>query len=300
MLPELFLHGYGTASAALGGCALARDAAELTCVGELARHHKLCICLPYVERGDDASSLFNSVAIFQPQDGRLAHNYQKVHLAGRAERALFSRGAPDSLRPCDVEFASGTRVSLGVAVCYDLEFPEPSRCLAVQGAEVLIAPTAVDELATTPRFIPARAMENQMFVLHANPEGRAPASLPYDEFSGGSGIYAPDGKALVMAGEYTGGTLLTATLALDENHAAARSEYMSERRALSEGGHYDPMQRHHSSGAVVGSDRGASSSGVEPASDAAAERSRGQPPGTPARGFAASSSAAPRKKAKRK
>ena len=41
---------------------------------------------------------------------------------------------------------------------------------------------------------------------------------PYDEFSGGSGIYAPDGKALVMAGEYTEGTLLTATLALDENH----------------------------------------------------------------------------------
>ena len=152
-------------------CALARDATELMQVGELARRHKLCICLPYVERGD-AASLFNSVAIFQPQDGRLAHNYQKVHLAGRAERALFSRGMPDGLRPCHIEFASGARVSLGVAVCYDLEFPELSRCLAVQGAEVLIAPTAVDELATTPRFIPARAMENQMFVLHANPEGR--------------------------------------------------------------------------------------------------------------------------------
>ena len=54
-----------------------------------------------------------------------------------------------------------------------------------------------------------------------------------------------------MAGEYTGGTLLTATLGLDENHAAARSEYMSERRALSEGGYYAPMHRRHASGAEV-------------------------------------------------
>ena len=123
--------------------------------------------------------------------------------------------------PCNVELVSGAMVSLGVAICFDLEFPEPSRCLAVQGAEVLVAPTAVDELATTPRFIPARAMENQMFVLHANPEGRAPPSLPYDTFSGGSGIYSPDGKALVAAGDYTGGTLLTSTIVLDDDQASS-------------------------------------------------------------------------------
>ena len=56
--------------------------------------------------------------------------------------------------------ASATRLRLGVAVCYDLEYPEVTRSLALQGAELLVAPTALDAIAFTQRCLPARAIEN--------------------------------------------------------------------------------------------------------------------------------------------
>ena len=56
---------------------------------------------------------------------------------------------------------AGLRVAL--MICYDLEFPEAARTLALRGAELLLVPTALmrpnDAVAT--RLVPTRAMENQ-------------------------------------------------------------------------------------------------------------------------------------------
>ena len=55
-------------------------------------------------------------------------------------------------------------------ICYDVEFPESVRALALAGAELVIVPTALmqpfDVVAKT--IVPARAYENQLFVAYAN------------------------------------------------------------------------------------------------------------------------------------
>ena len=85
----------------------------------------------FAELGDDGL-VYNSAAVVD-QDGVLAI-YRKVHLWD-TEKRVFTPGdlAPPVL---------ATRVgSLGVLICYDLEFPEMTRGLAMAGAEIIAVPT---------------------------------------------------------------------------------------------------------------------------------------------------------------
>ena len=64
-------------------------------------------------------------------------------------------------------------LKVGLLVCFDIEFPEPARCLALAGATVLIVPTALGGCGTenvVPACcIPTRAMENHVAVLYVIP-----------------------------------------------------------------------------------------------------------------------------------
>ena len=158
VFPELFLHGYDATKDQLEATALRRD--ELGACAAAAEAHALCLAVPYCERR--GSSLYNAMAVFDAR-GALAKNYRKVNLWGAWERDVFSPGAPGSFEPFDLETRSLT-VRAGCLICFDVEFPEPARHLAVAGAELLLAPTAlgagpVDDL--TPRkVVPTRALEN--------------------------------------------------------------------------------------------------------------------------------------------
>lgn len=83
----------------------------------------------YAERADGA--VFNSAAVLS-SSGRIG-DYRKAHLWG-AESALFSRGD-------EVGAVFATPIGrVGVAICYDNEFPEVPRRLALAGAEILALP----------------------------------------------------------------------------------------------------------------------------------------------------------------
>ena len=83
-------------------------------------------------------------------------------------------------------------------ICYDVEFPENSRKLALRGTDLIIAPTAnmvpFDVVATT--IVPARAYENQVYVAYANYCGDENGL----EYCGLSCVAAPDGSAAARAG----------------------------------------------------------------------------------------------------
>jgi 5-aminopentanamidase len=85
----------------------------------------------FCERGDDGE-LYNSATVVTA-DGVQAV-YRKTHLWDR-EKLVFSAGN----RPPPVIATPHGR--LGVLVCYDLEFPELTRSLALRGAELLVVPT---------------------------------------------------------------------------------------------------------------------------------------------------------------
>jgi len=141
-----------------------------------------------LERADDGS-LYNSAFLFGP-DG-LRSIYRKTHLPVLGLDRFVSPGV---LAPSTISTPQG---SLGSLICYDLRFPEPSRLLALQGAQILMVSTAWPQAANlyVDFLAQARAAENRVFVAAANRCGVERSA----HFLGRSLIINPDGVILQEA-----------------------------------------------------------------------------------------------------
>ncbi|QJU56155.1 carbon-nitrogen hydrolase [Herbiconiux sp. SALV-R1] len=191
--PELFLSSYAPRDvAATDGWA---DRAELAAA---ARREGLWLVGSTVERIDDVAHI--TASLFDPH-GHEVTRYRKRNLFGADERAMF---LPGDERPEIVEI-DGWAVALGI--CFDVEFPEFVRDVAVRGAELLLVPTAVPLREPTPSgpnpldtrqvslmVVPTRAFESQLFIAYANHGEPA--------FSGSSVLADPYGRRVVTAGPH--------------------------------------------------------------------------------------------------
>ena len=85
---------------------------------------------------------------------------------------------------------------IGIAICYDIEFPLIAHAMAVQGAELILAPSCTDTLAGANRVhvgARARALENQIYVAVAPTVGEARWSPAVDVNIGWAALYStPD------------------------------------------------------------------------------------------------------------
>lgn len=97
-----------------------------------ARRHRIFVVGGYAELDGDA--IYNAAIALGPDGGVIGH-YRKLHLFG-AEHHLFTPG--DLGLPV---FDLGA-LRVGLLICYDLRFPEAARILALQGAEMVLVPTA--------------------------------------------------------------------------------------------------------------------------------------------------------------
>ena len=198
--PEMGLTGYDIGAEAVRALAEPADGPMAARVAAIARRHGIALLYGYPERGADGA-VFNAAQLIGA-DGRRLLNQRKAHLYGDLDRSSFAPGG-DSFPTAEV---GGMRV--GVAICYDVEFPELVRRHALAGVDVLLVPTALmtpyEVVATT--IVPARAFENGIFVAYANRCGRE-GTLNY---CGLSSVAAPDGSVLARAGD--GETLLTIDL----------------------------------------------------------------------------------------
>lgn len=216
--PEMFLTGYAIGADAVARLAEPTDGPTARAAAEIARRRGVALLYGRPER--DGNAVYNAVRLVG-SDGAGIAGYRKTHLFGAVDRAQFAAGA--ALSPV-VEVAG---VKVGLAICYDIEFPEVARGLALAGAEAILVPTAnmlpFESVAT--RLVPARAEENTVFVAYANYVGRE-GDLRY---CGLSCVAAPDGTDVARAG--TGEELLVADL--DRGRLqAARSQltYLRDRR----------------------------------------------------------------------
>jgi deaminated glutathione amidase len=110
-------------------------------------------------------------------------------------------GAGDSGEGGSEAQAVGGTVGLGLAICYDLRFPELFRILVVGGARILALPSAFTLPTTRDHWevlVRARAIENQAFVVAANQVGPHPGGL---RSGGRSMIVDPWGVVLAQAPE---------------------------------------------------------------------------------------------------
>ena len=140
--PELYLEGYTLTPALLQQLAEPVDGPSIARVAAIAKAHHLSIICPYAERDDtgEAVRYYDAIAVLSAE-GVLLHNYRKTHLFGQAERANYAFGYADGTEdPFCVSRVAGFPV--GVLNCYEAEFPELSRILALRGARLIVMPTA--------------------------------------------------------------------------------------------------------------------------------------------------------------
>lgn len=156
---------------------------------ELSRSLKLVIVGSMPEPNGD--KVFNTVYV--ADNGQLAGVYRKLHLFSLlGEDKAFSGG--DSWLLADTSIGK-----IGVIICYDLRFPELSRRLALEGAQVICVPAQWPK----PRqehwraLLRARAIENQLFVVSCNACGL----IGKLDFFGMSMVINPKGEVLAEAGE---------------------------------------------------------------------------------------------------
>ncbi|SDM54447.1 Predicted amidohydrolase [Cryobacterium flavum] len=219
VLPELANSGYMFA-----------DLAELRTVAEsatgpsvrewelLAQEHDLVIVAGFAEAGDDGL-IYNSAVLVDKTGLRAV--YRKVHLWDHEKGNLFTAG---SAAPPVVDTAWGR---IGVAICYDLEFPEWVRSAALDGAELLCCPVnwplyprPAGERPSEIVKVQANAAVNRMFIAVADRTGLERGQ----HWLGGSVIVDADGFPLtrITLGEET-------MLLADINLAKARAKGISAR-----------------------------------------------------------------------
>lgn len=198
--PEMFLSGYNIGVQAVTAAAGNVDRARLSAI---ARDNDIALLVGLPELAD--GGVYNSCILFD-RTGTVRATYRKTHLFGDLDHDQFSPG--DAL-PQVVDL-NGWKV--GLAICYDIEFPEVARHLALHGAEAILVPTANMEPfeSVCTRLVPARAEENAVYVAYVNqagPEGKL-------TYCGLSCLSGPDGNDVVRAAK--GSETLLADL--DRNH----------------------------------------------------------------------------------
>lgn len=180
--------------------------------GNLARELQVVIVTSLFERR--AAGLYHNTAVVMEKDGTIAGKYRKMHIPddpGYYEKFYFTPGDM-GFHPIDTSVGR-----LGVLVCWDQWYPEAARLMALQGAELLIYPTAIgytdnDDKAEQQRqreawttVMRGHAVANGLPVVAVNRVGeeKAPAG-GFGEgirFWGSSFVAGPQGELLHRASE---------------------------------------------------------------------------------------------------
>lgn len=218
--PEMVMTGYAIGAERVAALAEPVDGSLAQAVARIAQRHGTAIVYGYPEHNPHGQP-FNAAQAIGPDGARLM-NYRKTHLFGDLDRAQFSPGDAAS----QVFEWRGWR--LGLLICYDVEFPETVRLLALQGADAVLVPTAnmvpFDEVQRL--LLPARALENCLFLAYANACGREGAL----HYNGLSQVNAPDGSLLAQTGD--GEALLHATLPAAMRRTAPAAQLQDRRSDL--------------------------------------------------------------------
>jgi N-carbamoylputrescine amidase len=189
---------------------------------ELARELRVVLPLSFFEKSGHA--YYNSLVMID-STGELLGLYRKSHIPdgpGYMEKYYFAPG--------DTGFKafSTTSGTLGAAICWDQWYPETARAMALQGAEVLLYPTAIgsepdaagpmDTSRMWRRVMVGHAVANACYLGAANRVGTETVEGTSQTFYGTSFICDFAGEVLAEAGR-TEETVLVAPLNLDEARA---------------------------------------------------------------------------------
>ncbi len=242
--PELYVPGYTLSPEDARKVAEYADGPSVTRACRIAKQHAMALIVPYAEKADVSEApggllYYDSIAVIDAS-GNLLSSYRKTHLYGQQERDNWSFGN----RLSDVFQLNGFPV--GVLNCYECEFPELSRILALKGARLIVGPTAADGYYTLPSgqrsdvpypdvstiLFPANAYANNIFFAYSNRAGYERRGQDQWHYRGNSIIFGPHGD-LIVAANHQQDTLLVADLIpgyYGMTHPAPKYFYLRDRR----------------------------------------------------------------------
>lgn len=191
LVPELWASGYVLDRAADFALSLEDTVADL---GPIAAGAGVALYGSTLVRRADGG--IGNTAVLVARDGAPLATYGKVHLFGLMDEPRY---LTPGTAPTLAETPWG---KAGLAICYDLRFPELFRSYAVAGADVilLVAQWPMPRLAHWQTLLRARAIENQAFVIACNRVGSSGGNT----FFGHSTVIDPWGEILFEADDRPG------------------------------------------------------------------------------------------------
>jgi len=186
VFPETTLSGFPT-RANIAAVAQTVDGPALGAVRDAAARAGVAVAVGLAER---KGPRYYNTSVLIDAGGAIVLRYRKTHLWG-GEATVFAPG--DRFATC-----AWNGITVGILICYDIEFPECARALAALGADLLIVTNGnMDPYGPVHRrAMTARAIENQVYALVANRCGQGKKNL---RFPGESAIVDPCGDIIACA-----------------------------------------------------------------------------------------------------
>ena len=204
VFPELYTTGYFLPPDDMRTLAQHKNGQIFQQLSQWSKELSIGVVYGYPELDDTNSSpIYYNSAMFIDSEGHELGNYRKQHLWVEYEPTIFKPGNDNLI-------VTYKGIKIGVLICFDVEFPEAVRCLALEGVQLVIVPTALTVVGEWDRIsgiiIPSRAFENNIFVAYINSSSLQNGR----QFLGHSCIYGPDGRPVVLVGVED--TLMLATI----------------------------------------------------------------------------------------
>jgi deaminated glutathione amidase len=207
LLPELFMAYTPLDARPAKFASVAEEVSGefVTTLAAAARKKHMHVVVGIFEKSAKKDKVYNTVVMVGP-DGKVISTHRKLQLFDSFGYKESSRYEPSGMLEGVFKTPLAT---IGMMTCYELRFPEMARILALQGAELILVPSAwlagrmkEEHLHVLAK---ARALENTVYVAVASQTGRI--------FTGRSIVVDPFGVSICDAGEEEG--LVTAEIDLE-------------------------------------------------------------------------------------
>ena len=181
---------------------------------DLAVRHRMYVVLPLLEKRGQAR--YNTGLVIDRR-GAVVGRYDKTHLTAE-ERGRYKVTPGSSYPVFDLDFGR-----IGIMICYDGHFPEVSRILALQGAEIIFFPSLQRHLTASQLEVQlrARAVDNCLYVARSSYGYAADVAWTPGMMVGKSCVVDFEGTILADAGPRVG--LCLQRIDLDRPRARERS-----------------------------------------------------------------------------
>ncbi|MGV8154192.1 MAG: carbon-nitrogen hydrolase family protein [Alkaliphilus sp.] len=161
-------------------------------IQKLAKELGVHVVFPLYERGKSSNQIFNSSLLID-DNGDILGNYRKTHPFPTERLEGGGWTTPGS----EVVVVDTKLGKIGMIICYDGDFPELSRVLALRGAEIITRPSALlRSFEIWEMTNKARAYDNHVYVLATNSVG---ADAGGNYYFGHSMIVSPIAQTLALA-----------------------------------------------------------------------------------------------------